>query len=64
MRDQIGFFVTAVIYIAIIYVLVRPGSPGTQLVQTVTGAFADLVRGVAGQTYSTTTGKWSTGTNG
>lgn len=60
MRDKIGFFIAAIIYVAIIYTLVRPGSTGTQVVLNISSALSDLVRGVAGQTYDSTTNKWST----
>jgi hypothetical protein len=60
MRDQIGFFLAAILYLAILYVLVRPNSSGPNLVNTILGTFADLVRGVSGQTYNSSTQKWST----
>lgn len=59
MRDKIGFVIAGVIYIAILYTLVRPGSTGTQLVTTITGTFTDVVRGVTGQTFNPSTGSWS-----
>jgi hypothetical protein len=61
MRDNIAFFIVGVIYVAIVYSLVRPGSTGATLVKTVTGTFADLVRGVSGQTYNPSTQAWSAG---
>jgi hypothetical protein len=59
MRDQIGFLLAGILYLAILYVLVRPNSKGPTLVNTVLGTFADLVRGVSGQTYNASTNKWS-----
>jgi hypothetical protein len=59
MKDMIGFFIVAIVYIAILYVLVRPGSKGATAVQSIFTTFTDLVRGVTGQTYDSKTGKWS-----
>jgi hypothetical protein len=59
MADKIGFFIAAIIYVAIIYTLVKPGSKGTQIIGTIGSALSDLIRGVAGQTFDKTTGKWS-----
>lgn len=59
MRDKIAYVIAAVIYVAILYTLVKPGSKGTAIVGNIGSALADLVRGVAGQTYDKTTGKWS-----
>lgn len=59
MKDQIVWFIVAVIYLAILYTLVRPGSKGTVLVTTIGNTLSDLVRGVAGQTYNSKTGSWS-----
>jgi hypothetical protein len=70
MRDQVGWFIAAIVYIAIIYTLVKPGSTGTQIVGQILGAFTDLVRGTSGQTFTATSGtnafgfsngNWSTG---
>ena len=61
MRDQIGFVITAIIYIAILYVLVRPSSKGAAAVANLSSALADLVRGAMGQTFDLGTNKWSTG---
>jgi hypothetical protein len=57
MRDQITWTIAAIIYIAILYTLVRPGSKGPQLVESISSTLADLVRGVTGYTYSN--GKWN-----
>jgi hypothetical protein len=64
MRDQITWAIAAIIYIAILYTLVRPGSKGPQLVENISSTLADLVRGVTGYTYSN--GKWTApgGTSG
>jgi F0F1-type ATP synthase membrane subunit a len=61
MRDQITFFIVAIIYLAILYTLVKPQSKGPQLVQNVLGTLTDLVRGAAGQTYNPSTKQWSVG---
>lgn len=63
MKENITFFIVGVIYLAILFTLVRPGSTGANLVNTIFSAFTDLVRGVAGQTYNTSTGTWSTGSS-
>jgi hypothetical protein len=68
MMDKFTWFVVAVIYIAILYSLVRPGSKGTATVNQLFSLFTDLVRGAMGQTYTPgtgsdpdTSGKWSSG---
>lgn len=45
-----GFWIimVGVIYIAILYMLVRPSSSGPQLVTTVLDAISDLVKGTTG----------------
>jgi hypothetical protein len=58
-KDQIFTLIAAVFYVAIIYVLVRPGSNGPTIVTSISGAFADLVRGTIGYTYDPTSGQWS-----
>jgi hypothetical protein len=58
-KDQIITFIAGAIYVAIVYTLVRPGSKGTTIIGSVGTALSDLVRGVAGQTYDSGTGKWS-----
>lgn len=60
MRDSITFVIIGAIYLATLYVLVRPNSTGPQIIQNVLATFGDLVRGVAGQTYNSQTGQWST----
>lgn len=59
MTDKIAYLIAAIIYVAILFTLVRPGSKGTQIIGNISTALADLVRGVAGQTYDAQTGKWS-----
>lgn len=59
MRDKISFFIAGVIYVAILYALVRPGSTGTKTIGNIGTALTDLVRGTTGQTYDPSTGKWS-----
>lgn len=59
MRDNIGFFIMGIIYLAILYTLVKPGSKGPQILESLLGAFTDLVRGTTGQTF--TNGQWSVG---
>lgn len=59
MKDTVGIFFVGIIYLAVVYALVRPNSQGPVLIGTVLNTFSDLVRGVAGQTYNGTT--WSTG---
>lgn len=59
MRDRIGYFIAAIIYIAILYTLVKPGSKGTQIIGSIGQALTDIVHGVTGQTFDANTGKWS-----
>lgn len=59
MKERITWTIVAVIYLATLYTLVKPGSKGTQLVSTIGTTLSDLVRGVAGQTYNPTTKAWS-----
>ena len=61
MKEQITFLLIGIIYLAILYAMVRPNSKGSTLVSTIFTAFSDLVRGVAGQTYDQKTGQWSVG---
>ena len=61
MKDQIVWGISAIIYLAILYTLVRPGSKGTAIIGQISTTFADLVRGVTGQTFDPQTNKWSTG---
>lgn len=58
-KDRIFTLIAAVFYIAIIYVLVRPGSNGPTIVTNIFDAFSDLVRGTVGYTYDTSSNSWS-----
>lgn len=58
MKDSIGFFAVGILYLAILYVLVRPNSNGPTLINNVLGTLSDLVRGVSGQTYDSSTQTW------
>lgn len=58
MRDQIGVFLVGILYLAILYVLVRPSSKGPKIINNILGTFADLVRGVSGQTFDSSTNSW------
>jgi hypothetical protein len=53
--------IAGVFYIAIIYTLVRPSSKGPVIVQNISTAFADLVRGATGETYNSSSGTWTAG---
>lgn len=59
MNFSFAWFLTAIVYLAILFVLVRPGSKGPAILQQVLGTFTDLVRGVSGQTFDSSSGKWS-----
>ena len=61
MKDKVVFLIVAILYLATVFALVRPGSKGTQLVTTIFSTLSDLVRGVSGQTYDANTKQWSTG---
>lgn len=59
MKDGIFFFIGAVIYLAILYMLVRPGSNGPTIVNSIFSALSDLVRGSVGYTYDSSSGSWT-----
>jgi hypothetical protein len=61
MKDKITLLIVAIVYIAIIYRLVRPGSKGPAIVTNLSSVLTDLVRGATGETYNSATGQWSTG---
>jgi hypothetical protein len=42
-KRHAGDFFAAIFLVAVLYMLVRPSSPGPALIQAVTGAFTDLV---------------------
>jgi hypothetical protein len=46
--DKLGLFVTGCIVIAIIYMFVRPGSTGPDIVTQVSDALTDLVKASTG----------------
>jgi len=48
MWDSAGTFIVALIYIAILYVLVRPGSQGTAAITAASTAVAGLVSAATG----------------
>lgn len=43
MKSYIGDAFGALFILAVLYMLVRPGSPAPQIISAVTGAFNDLV---------------------
>ena len=57
MKDKVSWFIAAVIYMAILYTLVKPGSKGTEIIGNLGSVLTDLVRGATGETYSN--GAWS-----
>lgn len=59
MMDKFTWVIVGVIYMAILYSLVRPGSKGTQTVNQLFALFTDMVRGATGETYAN--GKWTAG---
>ena len=60
MSDKISWGIAAVIYTAILYVLVRPNSKGPAIIKSLGAMLTDLVRGATGETFNGTS--WSTGT--
>lgn len=58
-KDTIFWLIGGIMYVGLIYALVRPGSKGPELVTNIFNALADLVRGSAGYSYDKTTGKWT-----
>lgn len=46
--NKLGDFLIAVLYVAAIFVLVRPGSQGPKLVDSLTKGTADLVNAATG----------------
>lgn len=58
-KDNIFALVVAMIYLAILYTLVRPGSKGPSLVSNISNALSDLIRGSIGYTFDQSTGKWN-----
>lgn len=62
MKDSLFTLIAAVIYLAIIYTLVRPGSKGPTIVNNVFNALSDLIKGSIGYTYDAKSGSWNTPT--
>ena len=62
MWDDTGTFLVALIYIAILYVLVNPSSPGPAAITAVTGALGNVISAATGggSLTSTTTPAAST----
>jgi hypothetical protein len=58
-KDTVFTFVAAIIYLAILYMLVRPSSKGPELVKNISGALSDLIRGSVGYTYDPKNQKWN-----
>lgn len=48
MKDDLWTVLVGAFYLGIVYVLVRPNSPGPQLVTSVSNALSDLVKGTTG----------------
>ena len=61
MKDKVTLLIVAIVYIAIIYRLVRPNSKGPAIVTNISSVLTDLVRGATGETYNATTNQWSAG---
>jgi len=62
--DTASKWFVGILYMAILYILVRPGSNGAQFIKTLSNTLSDLVRGVTGQTWNPPTqnnpnGSWS-----
>lgn len=56
-KDSSFMLVSAMVYLAIVYMLVRPGSNGPTIVNKIFSIFSDLVRGSIGYTYNS--GNWN-----
>jgi hypothetical protein len=53
MTKDVGTFLVGVVYLAILFVLVRPGSQGPTLVNNVGSSFTNLIKaGTGGGTWS------------
>lgn len=48
MRNTVGAFLLAVVYLAVIFVLVRPGSQGPSLVTSISTGITNLISGATG----------------
>jgi hypothetical protein len=60
-KPTLTTFAAGILYLAIVYMLVRPGSNGATAIALFLSTFSDLVRGVTGQTYNSSSGTWSSG---
>ena len=59
MSNTVGAFLAGILILATIYVLVRPGSKGPTIVNSIFSTLSDLVRGSVGYTFDTSTEKWN-----
>jgi hypothetical protein len=59
MSDTFVAFFAGILILATIYVLVRPGSTGPVIVNSVLSTLTDLVRGSIGYTFDSQSGKWT-----
>jgi hypothetical protein len=64
-KEKVSWTIAAIIYIAILYTLVRPGSKGTVIIGNIGSVLTDLVRGATGMTWNPNgnngQGSWSAG---
>lgn len=59
MKDTAFWFIGALLYLSILYALVRPNSRGPELISNILNSLSDLIRGSAGYSYDNSTGKWT-----
>lgn len=53
MRNDFGTFLVGIVYLAVLFVLVRPGSQGPSLVQSVADGISNVIKaGTGGGTWS------------
>ena len=57
--DRAAWLIAAAIYIAVLYSLVRPNSKGAGIVMVISNTFADLIRGIAGESYDSANKTWN-----
>jgi hypothetical protein len=55
MGKDFGVFLIGIVYLAVLFVLVRPGSQGPKLVSNVSGGLANLIKAATGG------GTWANG---
>lgn len=48
MTKDLGTFLVGIVYLAVLFVLVRPGSQGPKLVSSVTGGLSNLIKSATG----------------